>query len=286
MDGSAAPVITRRTLHDAADLRIEHIVARPRSADLIEVEAPRAHGLALPLSGVFARHATARRHLVATANHALLFPAGQPYRISFPGCVGDEVLSLQWSPEVLATALPEAQQRFAAANDEHALLEPRHMVRRNLLWRSLARGEGDPLEIEEASAGLVAAILRVGSAHAPGARRIEGVKEAVALEPGRKWTLGELAQVARMSPYHLAHVFRREVGVSTYAYVLRLRLAQALACVIDTDADITTIALDAGFASHSHFTARFRTLFGVTPAQLRRGAGPRPAELRKIVTAR
>ncbi|APV49103.1 hypothetical protein BWI17_05065 [Betaproteobacteria bacterium GR16-43] len=78
-----------------------------------------------------------------------------------------------------------------------------------------------------------------------------------------------------MSPYHLAHVFRREVGTSVYAYVLRLRLAQALTAVIDSDADITTIALDAGFASHSHFTRHFRTFFG-TP----------PAELRKIVTAR
>jgi AraC-like DNA-binding protein len=89
-----------------------------------------------------------------------------------------------------------------------------------------------------------------------------------------------------MSPYHLAHVFRREVGLPVYAYVLRLRLAQALSAVVDSDADITTIALDAGFASHSHFTLHFRTLFGVTPAALRRGAGPRPAELRKIVTAR
>jgi len=55
---------------------------------------------------------------------------------------------------------------------------------------------------------------------------------------------------------------------------------------VDSDADITTIALDAGFASHSHFTLHFRTLFGVTPVALRRGAGPRPADLRKIVTAR
>jgi transcriptional regulator GlxA family with amidase domain len=67
---------------------------------------------------------------------------------------------------------------------------------------------------------------------------------------------------------------------------LRLRLAQALSAVVDSDADITTIALDAGFASHSHFTLHFRTLFGVTPAALRRGRRPRPAELRKIVTAR
>jgi AraC-like DNA-binding protein len=57
--------------------------------------------------------------------------------------------------------------------------------------------------------------------------------------------------------------------------------------VLDGDDDPTTIALDAGFASHSHFTARFRGFFGCTPAALRRTANATSlAELRKIVTAR
>ena len=42
-------------------------------------------------------------------------------------------------------------------------------------------------------------------------------------------------------------------------------------------------ALDTGFASQSHFTARFRAFFRMTPEALRRSASA--AELRKIVTA-
>jgi len=51
--------------------------------------------------------------------------------------------------------------------------------------------------------------------------------------------------------------------------------------------DLTAIALEAGFASHSHYTARFRRVFGCTPTALRRG-GPveQVRELRKIMTAR
>jgi AraC-like DNA-binding protein len=50
---------------------------------------------------------------------------------------------------------------------------------------------------------------------------------------------------------------------------------------------VGTPALDAGFTSHSHFTARFRGSFGCTPAALRRTARTAEiAELRKIVTAR
>jgi AraC-like DNA-binding protein len=44
--------------------------------------------------------------------------------------------------------------------------------------------------------------------------------------------------------------------------------------VLDSNLDLTSIALDAGFTSHSHFTARFREFFGLTPDALRRAAAP------------
>jgi len=118
-------------------------------------------------------------------------------------------------------------------------------------------------------------------------RHVQRVVEAVWAEPERKWTLGDLAALAHVSPSHLAHVFRAEMGISVYGYVARSRLARALDPVLDSDAGFTAIALDAGFASHSHFTARFRALFGHTPQQLRRGVRSATArDLRKIVTAR
>jgi AraC-like DNA-binding protein len=118
-------------------------------------------------------------------------------------------------------------------------------------------------------------------------RVLERVKEAVASAPSAKWTVAKLADVANLSPFHLCHVFREMVGISIYDYVLRERLARTLDAVLDCDDDLTSIALDAGFASHSHFTARFRSFFGYTPAALRRIAtAAHVAELRKIVTAR
>ena len=99
--------------------------------------------------------------------------------------------------------------------------------------------------------------------------------------------MARLAKVANLSPFHLCHVFRDSVGTSIYDYVLHERLAQTLDAVLDCGDDLTAIALDAGFASHSHFTARFRSFFGCTPGALRRIAtAAQIAELRKIVTAR
>jgi methylphosphotriester-DNA--protein-cysteine methyltransferase len=69
-----------------------------------------------------------------------------------------------------------------------------------------------------------------------------------------------------------------EFGTSVYRYAIRSRLAKALDAVLDSNLDLTTIALDAGFASHSHFTARFRAFFGVRPTPC--GGRPRSGEAR------
>jgi AraC-like DNA-binding protein len=111
--------------------------------------------------------------------------------------------------------------------------------------------------------------------------------EAISVAPERRWSLGSLAAALGVSPWHLAHGFRAETGLSLYQFVLRTRLATTLSPVLDTNAELARVALDAGFASHSHFTARFRSLFGRTPRELRRDANTKLVSgLRKIVTAR
>jgi len=114
---------------------------------------------------------------------------------------------------------------------------------------------------------------------------VERVKQAIGLEPQRKWTLAALAGLAGASAYHLARVFREEVGATLHDYLTRARLASALDRVLDADADLSAIAFDSGFASHSHFSARFRAMFGLAPSELRRAPRATIAKLRKILTA-
>jgi AraC-like DNA-binding protein len=273
--------VVRRTLFEGELLSVGHFLARPPSSGRAEVERQVQNVLVLPLAGVFARHDGPRRHVIVTPNHATLIPAGVPYRVSYPDGRGDQALTLRFKGD---------QESFAL----DALLEPQALLARSLLWRQLERGEWDALDVEEQATGLLACALRAArrnirrASHAPRrSRQIERVKEAIALQPERKWTLGDLAGLACLSPCHLAHVFRAEVGAPVYQYVLRSRLARALEAVLESDAGLTAIALENGFTSHSHFTARFRALFGLTPAALRAGASRRKAaELRKIVTAR
>src|SRR5688572_9954318 len=266
------PAIVRRTLFESTALRIGHVRVRP-AAGQSEIQQQSSSVVVLPLAGVFAKHDGPRREVIGTPNHAVFLHAGQPYRLSFPGMIGDECLTLWLSGE--------AQDRCApSAVHPHALLPASALVGRSLLWHRLRRGEGDPLELEEFAFALLRIVL--GAARKTGRarrvvrperrrRQVETVKEAIAVAPEHRWTLDALAQLAGASSYHLARVFHEEVGATIHRYLTRARLSAALGRVLDAD-DLAAIALDAGFTSHSHFTARFRRLFGVTPTELRRRA--------------
>jgi len=65
-----------------------------------------------------------------------------------------------------------------------------------------------------------------------------------------------------------------------------VRLASALEQVLDSSAPLTTVAMELGFATPSHFTAAFRRAYGFTPSALRkRGRANEARALRKILTA-
>lgn len=292
----------QRTLHDSALLQIGHIAVRPCTSACGDLEAAERHVLALPLTGVFAKHDGPRQRFVATPSHALLISAGQPYRLSFPGGIGDTCLALRFKSPALARLLPESLDGEGFPVDRFApqtLLPPALMLERSRLVRALGAGDMDPLDAEERAVRLLDATLRLAQRPQPAAaagrrvdpsrRRLRAVQiviEAIAAEPQRKWTLDALADLAHVSPGHLAHAFRAEAGITVFGYVLRSRLALALEAVLDSDTSLIDVALDAGFASHSHFTARFRALFGHTPQALKRGTSTRSVrQMRRIATA-
>jgi AraC family transcriptional regulator len=86
-----------------------------------------------------------------------------------------------------------------------------------------------------------------------------------------------MANVAALSPAHFARAFAATVGMTPYHYVTTRRLARAHELLARTDRSALAIALEVGFKTASHFTARFRREFGVTPREIRPD-GRRPDE--------
>ncbi len=78
-----------------------------------------------------------------------------------------------------------------------------------------------------------------------------------------------LAGVAGSSPAHFARAFAATVGMTPFDYVMTRRLARARELLERTNRSALAIALDVGFRTPSHFTARFRREFGVTPRDIR-----------------
>jgi AraC family transcriptional regulator len=93
--------------------------------------------------------------------------------------------------------------------------------------------------------------------------------------------LSDVADAVGASPAYLTDVFRRCEGISLHRYVTQLRLARSLVELPHT-ADLTTLALELAFSSHSHFTFAFRRAFGCTPSEYRRRTG-RCAESPELV---
>ena len=82
-------------------------------------------------------------------------------------------------------------------------------------------------------------------------------KEYLQAHYAQEVALQELAGVVNMSPFHLAHVFRQEVGLPPHAYQTQLRLERAKT-LLAQGYDVGSVAHATGFADQSHFTWQFK----------------------------
>jgi AraC-like DNA-binding protein len=84
-------------------------------------------------------------------------------------------------------------------------------------------------------------------------------------------SVAALASRIGMTAGRFARAFRTSFEATPHQYVQRCRLARARQLLRCTDASLTCIALETGFASHAHFTTVFRAATGVTPSRYRAG---------------
>src|SRR5919108_261399 len=108
-------------------------------------------------------------------------------------------------------------------------------------------------------------VLRCGGERGAGPPQTAGgLASGPPLAPGRDPPRG-----LPLPPPPLARRFRSATGESISRYLLRLRLGLALDRLAAGDRDLGALADELGFANHSHFTARFRSTFGITPSAFR-----------------
>jgi AraC family transcriptional regulator len=100
----------------------------------------------------------------------------------------------------------------------------------------------------------------------PVARAMQYLQENFAQEIG----LADIAHAARVSPYHLARLFKQVTGVTPHQYLIGVRVdnARALLSAGAGKRSIADVAEAVGFADQSHLTRHVKRLLGVTPREL------------------
>lgn len=82
-----------------------------------------------------------------------------------------------------------------------------------------------------------------------------------------------MADFSRTFPYsgrHLARLFKETMGITLFEYVRLHRILMASLALCETDAAVTTIGLDCGYASLSSFYRDFNLVYGIAPTSFRR----------------
>jgi AraC family transcriptional regulator len=219
-----------------------------------------------------------RPQAVVNPNHVVFYNADQRFRRFVRDGRGDHSYFLTLDGAAMDDL---AGGRFCAV---HCLRAPSLHLGIRLLVHRLAGGGSDPLAVEESVHGLLAeavagsrrvapappAKARTRAAHR---RLTEDVKAILGARALDRLSLDEIARSVHVSRFHLVRVFRSETGTTIAEYRTQLRVRAAIERLLSGEDDLSTIAADCGFASHSHLTDTFRRTLGTAPSRLRTGAG-------------
>jgi AraC family transcriptional regulator len=241
-------------------------------------ECVAATHLVFPYRGVYMHH-VGQSEAVAEANQVVFFNEGEAFQISHPVEGGDSSLSIGISAQMLHELSPVDYLHKAgptAFNLGRLRIDARAQALTALLRHSLDRDGIETLEAETLTLTLVRRSLGERTSHAAAGtyglkKLVDRAKLILSSDLGRRWTLAEIASEAGISPVYLTQVFQQVEGVPLYRYQLQLRLARALD-LLGSCEDLTGLALDLGFSSHSHFSAAFKKAYAKTPLEFQHDA--------------
>ncbi|MGH9140513.1 MAG: helix-turn-helix transcriptional regulator [Vicinamibacterales bacterium] len=237
-----------------------------------------------PRTAVVIQHDNSRP-FVADPTIVTLYNRRQHYERRAVSADGDRCDWFAVSPGLLRGALLE---RDPAAADEARPIRFTHapadaatyLTQRQLFMNASAQPDADQLDIEERVVALLERVLGLAYAdQRPLPSRHQTVSAVDLADSVKRWvaprvlqrlTLTRIAKAVGCSVFHLCRSFRRATGLTLHAYRDEVRLRLALERLEHGDRDLSRIALDLGYSSHSHFTAAFRRAFGTPPSAARK----------------
>lgn len=257
----------------------------PRSPHFRDSGPPESFLFVFPRTAVEIEH-EGQRPFLADTRVATVYNRGQRYQRRPVDPRGDACEWFGVDPALLADAVASIDSR--GGNEPR--MPPRGWVscppwvylrQRNLFNRLRSGPAPDALGVEEEVVLLLRALLTGGAERLAEPRPeslalVEAARRLLAESLAEPRTLSGVAAQLGYSPFHVCHTFRKLTGASLHGYRTDLRLREALNRISAAPrTDLSDLAQELGFSSHSHFTARFRRHFGVPPSTAR-NAVPSP----------
>ena len=281
-------LITFRTLYDSPMIGVRDYVCRDTSCERSAEEHSDLNSVVLMRHGAFSRH-FGNKQFTADVNQATFFAKDSVYQVSHPVDHGDRGTTFTIAPSILSDIVRELDPTI----DEHPD-DPFPFASgpcsADIFWRHrdyvrrLENASNVPLEplwADVTGLQLVADVLEAAfvqhgrkpqhrpSTNADHLERTEAAKNYLAANFTENVHLEDVAAAVSASPFNFARIFQQQTGLPIHRYLTVLRLRASLEKIADPNADLTAIALDLGFSSHSHFTEVFRREFGKTPSEIR-----------------
>jgi AraC family transcriptional regulator len=226
--------------------------------------------LSLVLGGTFQYRSSLGRALM-TPGAVLLGKAGECFECSHEHGVGDHCISFRYSPQYL-DALKAPMQIFDVPR-----IPPLRSLSAVFAKAHAKLSQGCIEDWENISLQLVSSILDVTDCSRSSAEntlaaegRITRALRLIESHCDGTLELSELAQEAKLSPYHFLRLFQRLTLLTPHQYIMRVRLRRAAICLALSDSNIIEIAGECGFSDVSNFNRAFRAEFGMSPRQYRR----------------
>ena len=235
-----------------------------------------------PRTAVWIRYSGSRA-FVADPSLATIYNPGQEYTREVISREGDHCEWFGVAPEI---AIEIAGEFDAGSQDRHdkpfvpecAPVDSALYLAQRAFFTRLERETLNTLEAEETILGLVSAVIARAykrkidkcadnDAHI---NLVERAKASLYQNLCDRQTLSDLATELGVSPFHLCRVFRERTGRTLHEFKTDLRLRRALELMSDPSTDLSRIAYECGFSSHSHFTTAMRAGFGEVPSVLRK----------------
>ncbi|HEX6244837.1 MAG TPA: AraC family transcriptional regulator, partial [Polyangiales bacterium] len=230
------------SLYAGRGLVVHDVRCRPHDFGTSAEECSHLHQVVLPRRGVFQRSLRGK-NVLADANQLLFFSRDEPYRVAHPAGCGDDCTALSFSDALLHDALVAHDPDWLARGGrgfrfDQALVD-RGLVLTGERLRAAARAKHDALALEEMALALLDAALQCAYRSAPRTQAWPSRGRSLQREAAQRTalhlathfaenhSLEEIGRAVHVSPFHLARLFRRELGTSIHQYRHQLRLREA-----------------------------------------------------------